>query len=257
MHVDDGVGHTGGEFHFVGDQHHGHATFGQGLNHTQHFAGELRVERGGHFVEQHHLRLHRQRAGDRHTLLLAARELLGVRLCLVGQAHLLQGAGGDLAGLGRGHVLHGLGGECDVLLHGEVGEQVVALEHDAHVLAQLAQVDGRVVHGMAADLDGAAVDDLQPVDAAQRGALARAAFADDGHHLALRDGEGHPLEHLVAAEALVDVLEFDNRGHVFLFHVAFAEGVAARLPNCRRCSSLRLQSDRGKQMAKYRIAISR
>ena len=135
-----------------------------------------------------------------------------------------------------------------------MGKEVVALEHDAHVLAQLAQVDGRVVHGMAADLDGAAVDDLQPVDAAQRGALARAAFADDGYHLALRDGEGHAFEHLVAAKTFVHVLEFNNRVHdgvhsgihgVFLLHVAFAEGMAARLPNCWRCSSLRLQTDSG------------
>ena len=33
--------------------------------------GELRVERGRHFVEQHELRLHRERARNGHALLLA------------------------------------------------------------------------------------------------------------------------------------------------------------------------------------------
>ena len=44
------------------------------LHHLEHFMAQLRVERGGRFIKQHHLRLHRQRAGDGHTLLLAAGE---------------------------------------------------------------------------------------------------------------------------------------------------------------------------------------
>src|SRR3989344_5555008 len=270
VHVDDGVGHTGGKLHLVGDQHHGHAALGQGLDHAQYLAGELRVHGRGHLVKQHHLRLHRQRPGNGHALLLPARELLGVRLRLVRQPHLLQRAGGNLARLGRGQVLHGLGGQGDVLLHRQVREQVVALEHDAHVLAQLAQVDGRVMHRVAADIDGAAVDDLQPVNAAQRRALARTALADDGHHLAPGNGKRHALEHLVAAKAFVDVFQFHyglwlwlcrqgslrRRLHgsvlgqvhgVVSFHAVVTEGVAVpRLfPNCWRCSSLRLHTDSG------------
>ena len=37
-----------------------------------------RVERAERLVEQHHLRLDRERAGERHALALAARELRGV-----------------------------------------------------------------------------------------------------------------------------------------------------------------------------------
>ena len=254
MHVDEGVGHPRGKFHLVGHQDHGHSAFSQGLDHPQHLAGELRIQGRCHLVEQHHLGLHGQRAGNRHPLLLATRQLLGIGLRLVGQAHLLQRAGGDLARLVCRHVLHGLGCEGDVLFHRQVREQVVALEHNAHVLAQLAQVHVGRMHRMAADLDGAAVDDLQPVYASQCGAFARTAFANDGHHLAFRNGKGHAFEHLVAAEALVHVLEFHNGVYsgvhdgvhgVFLLHVAFAEGAAGRMPNCGRCSSLRLQTDSG------------
>ena len=52
----------------------------------EHLADELGVERRGGLVEQHQLRLHRQRAGDRHALLLAARELRRVGVELVGEA---------------------------------------------------------------------------------------------------------------------------------------------------------------------------
>ena len=67
-----------------------HAVAGQALDDLQHLAGQLGVERRGDLVEQHQLGLHRQRAGDRDALLLAAGELLGIGLRLVGEAHLRQ-----------------------------------------------------------------------------------------------------------------------------------------------------------------------
>ena len=42
----------------------------------QDFAHQLGIERRRHFVEEHGLGLHRQRARDCHALLLAARELM-------------------------------------------------------------------------------------------------------------------------------------------------------------------------------------
>jgi hypothetical protein len=41
-----------------------------------------------------------------------------------------------------------------------------------------------VLQRLAVDLELALLEALQPVDAAQQRALARAALADDGHHLA-------------------------------------------------------------------------
>ena len=48
------------------------------------------IQRRGGLVEEHDLRLHGQRAGDGHALLLAAREVGGILVRLVGNAHALE-----------------------------------------------------------------------------------------------------------------------------------------------------------------------
>jgi hypothetical protein len=62
----------------------------EGGHHVEDLLDHLGVERGGGLVEQHDLGLHRQRAGDGGSLLLAAGELGGVLVPLVGDAHALQ-----------------------------------------------------------------------------------------------------------------------------------------------------------------------
>ena len=57
---------------------------------VEHLGDQFGVERAGRLVEQHRLRVHRQRAGDGGALLLAARELLGIGVGLVGEADLRQ-----------------------------------------------------------------------------------------------------------------------------------------------------------------------
>ena len=109
----------------------------------------------------------------------------------------------------------------DVLRDGQVREQVEALEHhaDAGALAR----DGAVVQfvqlvpdaaeadELAGDEDGAAVDALELVDAAQEGALARARRPDDADDLARRHPERDALQHLKRAEALDDLDRDDER----------------------------------------------
>ena len=51
---------------------------GQLAHHVEHLLDQLGVERAGDLVEQHHVRVHRQRPRDRDALLLAARQPLGV-----------------------------------------------------------------------------------------------------------------------------------------------------------------------------------
>ena len=75
VHEDHPVGDAAGEAHLVRDAEHGHAVFGEADHGVEHLLDHLRIERRGRLVEQHDLGLHAQRPGDRHALLLAAREL--------------------------------------------------------------------------------------------------------------------------------------------------------------------------------------
>jgi len=73
VHEQHAIGGVAREAHFMAHHHHGHAALAQVAHHAQHRADELRVERAGGLVEQHHARLERNRARDGDALLLAAR----------------------------------------------------------------------------------------------------------------------------------------------------------------------------------------
>ncbi len=96
------------------------------------------VQCAGGLVGQDHRGVPRQGPGDGHPLLLAAGELAGQVLPLVRQAHPLQGlrwparrrSSADDAGIQQGQ-LH-------ILLHGQLGDQVILLEDEAqHLVADL------------------------------------------------------------------------------------------------------------------------
>ena len=199
------------------DQNHGHAVAGELLDSLQDFASELGIERRGDLVEQHDLGLHRQRTGNGCALLLTAGHLLRVGGRLVLQAHALQRLHRDRLGIRLGSALHADLRQRDVLHHRQVREQVVALKHDANVLTQGAQVALAVMDLVAADRDAAAVDDFQPVHAAQGRALAGTALANDGHHFAGIDGKVNPAQHMGCAEAFVHVLQFNDGLHSVSF----------------------------------------
>ncbi len=82
VHEHDAVGDLAGKAHLVGDHHHGHARFSEAADHREHFADQFGIERGGRLIEQHQPRRNRQRAGDRHPLLLPAgqpvRQMIGM-----------------------------------------------------------------------------------------------------------------------------------------------------------------------------------
>lgn len=91
IHEDDTIGHFAGKTHFVGDDQHRHVLGGQLLHDGIDFVDELRIERRCRLVEEHHLRLHGQRARNRDTLLLAAGQPRWIGVDLVGEPHLGQG----------------------------------------------------------------------------------------------------------------------------------------------------------------------
>src|SRR4029077_13064055 len=127
--------------------------------------------------------------GYRYALLLAARELVGIGIDLLGEVNAGEHTGGEFASRLPLHALHHARRESDVPFDREMREEIVALEDDAHPLAQLAQVGSGVVDRLAVEYDPSFLDRLEPVDAAQHGALARARAANDGNDLSGLDRE--------------------------------------------------------------------
>ena len=100
VHDGDAVGHRHRLLLVVRDHDEGDADVAlDPLELDLHRLAQLEVERAERLVEQQHLRLHDQRAGERHALLHAAGELRGLRLLAPGQAHELERLVGLLVAL--------------------------------------------------------------------------------------------------------------------------------------------------------------
>ncbi|MCY1432181.1 hypothetical protein D9M71_481710 [compost metagenome] len=198
----------------MGHADHGHAFHGQGLHHVEHLADHFRVERRGRLVEQHHLRLHAQRTGDGHALLLAAGQARGVFLGLLTDADLGQQRPRLLLTLGLAALAHDLLRQAEVFQHGHVREQVEVLEDHADFAAIGVDVGLRVGQVDAVDAHRTGVELLQAVQAAQEGRLAGAGRADHHQHLALGHIGGDVVDgthHLTAGiENLHQVADFNH-----------------------------------------------
>ncbi|KAG1168118.1 hypothetical protein G6F35_017533 [Rhizopus arrhizus] len=124
----------------MGHHHHRHAFAGQVGHHVQHLVDHLGVKRRGRLVKQHHHRVHRQRARDRHALLLAARQFAGVLVLVRRQAYALKQRQRPHAGLVLAPAQHLDLAQAQVLGHRQVREQFEVLEHHARHRPQLGQV---------------------------------------------------------------------------------------------------------------------
>ncbi|ENO96781.1 proline/glycine betaine ABC transporter periplasmic protein [Thauera phenylacetica B4P] len=215
--------------------HHGAALLGERAHHLEHLADELGVERRGGLVEQQHRRLHRQRARDRHALLLAARHVRRVGVAELPHPHALEVALGALARLGLRQPEHMHRRLDDVLEHRHVAPQVEVLEHHRQARADLLQLvrvlDHQLAlavahqrHLLARHQDAACGRAFEEVDAAQPGALARAGRADDADHVARVRGQRDALEHLVVAVGFVQVFDADLFDAGLVVHVVLLRG---------------------------------
>src|SRR5581483_1138974 len=213
VHQQDRVGDGAGEPHLVGDAEHGHAVARQLDHHVEHFLDHLRVERRGRLVEQHDLGLHAQRAGDRHALLLAARQLARILAGLLRDAHPFEVVARGVLGLLARQLAHPDRRQGQVLQHGQVGEQVELLEHHADLAADrldVFQLRGQLDAG---DGDAAALVLFQPVDAADHRRFAGARGAADDDLLPPADGQVDVPQHMEIAVPLVYALHLDHRPH--------------------------------------------
>ena len=142
---------------------------GEVAHDDEHLADELGVEGGRDLVEEHHVRLHHQRAGDRDPLLLAARELVRVLVGLLLEPDAGQELVRPALGLLLRHLPDPAGRERQVVDRGQVREQVELLEDDPDPLA-----DRRDVGALARDLL-ALEEDRGPPGSARAGSRSGAA----------------------------------------------------------------------------------
>jgi hypothetical protein len=176
VHEDDAVGDIVGEAELVRDDHHGHAFVDQLAHGQQHLAHQLRIERRGGLVEEHHGGLHRQRPRDGHALLLAAGELARILLRLLQDPDLVELGLRDAPRVGLGHPpkLHRT--DHDVPLDRHVRKEVEGLKHHPDPHPQRAELAVAVADTAIAplgadrpalDVDAAAIGHFQEVDAAE------------------------------------------------------------------------------------------
>ena len=202
----------------MGDQDHRVALPVQLLQNAQHLAAGMAVQGAGGLVGQDDRRPPCQGPGNGGALLLAARELAGLVVQLVPQAHLLEGRPG--AGLllfaGQPGVDQG---QLHVFHQAELGQKVVLLEDEAqHLVADLGQfVLAHAAHVPAVEPVGAGSGHVQAADDVHAGGLARAGLAHDGHELALVDLHRDVVHRLDGGVAhlvvLADVVKFNECAH--------------------------------------------
>ena len=119
----------------MSDDHHSHLVCGELLHDVQHFTDHLRIKRRSRLVEQHNLRLHRQRPHDRHTLLLSTGKLLRIGLRLVLKPNPFEKFKGFGLSLVARHLPDKTRGERNIVQYGKVREEVEMLKHHPHLAA--------------------------------------------------------------------------------------------------------------------------
>ena len=174
----------------VGHQQHrgpGLAQECQGL--VAHLRAQRGVEGRERLVEQHQLRRGRQRAGQRHALLLAAGESVRVG-ARVGR-HVDGGQQLGDAPLAPTPVA-AVEPEGDVLADAQMREQGEVLEHQADPAPLRRQQRAGLGEHAAVERDPAGLQGLEPGDQPQRRGLAAARGTDEAMDLARRDRERRP-----------------------------------------------------------------
>ena len=182
----------------------------EGAELIPHALAELGVQVGQGFVKQQHGRLDDHGTGQRHTLLLAAGELVGEPLLHAFELHQLHyviGAADDLILRDLGHT-QTVG---DVLPDVQVGEQGVGLEH--HGDAPL--VGGDLGYVPVSDEHVAAGGILKTGDHPQGGGLAAAGGAQQGDERVIFNDQIQVVHTIELAPALGDMFKFDFR-HSFI-----------------------------------------
>ncbi len=154
LHHSHQIGHGESLAGIVRDQHRSGAHAAQHAYHVfAHAAAQIQVQRVEGFVQQYQGRIGRKRPGQRHALLLAARQLVGKALVQAGQAR-------ELEYFPRAPIAARPAGQsiADIAHHGQMRKQGAFLRHiaDAAPFRRNEYIRGRdapVIEGYPARID--------------------------------------------------------------------------------------------------------
>jgi hypothetical protein len=169
-----------------------------------HLLAQLGVQVGQRFVEQQYIGADRQRAGERHPLLLTTGEFARQALAQAFEAYepqRLLDPRRDLAGQQLAH----LQPERDVARHGQVRKQCVALEHQAGIALPWRQL-GDVA---AIEANCTRARRYEAGDHAQGRGLAAARRPEQHEEFAVLDGKAHLAHGMDLAIAAREPVELE------------------------------------------------
>ena len=178
----------------MGDENQRSAAFGLlGEEKIGDLAAGVAVEIAGGFVGDDQRRIGSQRPGDRHALLLAARQLSREMRQAFAEPHGLELGSGALEGVAAAGEFQRHG---DIFERRHVGDEVEGLEDDADGSAAHGGeiVLGEIVQGLACDEDLAAVEPFETGNHHQKRRLARPRRSDDTDGLARLDFQVHAFQ---------------------------------------------------------------
>ena len=153
-------------------------------HHVEHLGDHFGVKGRSGFVEEHDVRLHAQRAGNRHALLLTTGELSRKLAGLLGDSHPFQVLHGRLFRFALRTPAYPHGRQGAILQYRQMGKQVEVLEHHAHFTPYGIDVLEIVRQLHAVNHQTTALVFLQTVNAANQGGFAGAGRPADDHPLA-------------------------------------------------------------------------
>ncbi len=157
------------------------------LQNPQHLLPRVVIQRARRLIAQQDLRILGHRTRDRHTLLLATRQLRRKIIHTVSEPHVRQ----------RLHRIHGIGhdlrGQFHVLPGRQIGDQIVELEHETDVRTPIGrQLLGRIVRDVPpVDDDPALGIGVHTAQNVEHRRLARTRSAQNDRQLTLLDAETH------------------------------------------------------------------
>src|SRR5262245_11128806 len=196
----------------MGNAYHRHSFICELHHSVEHFLHHFRIKCRRRLVKQHDLRLHTERARNGHTLLLAARQLSGVFIGLILDAHLSQQPNRAIMRFRSGNAANLHRSQHTIFGNSEMRKEIEALKHHANFAAHAVDICDPVIQLDAVDNDPASIVLLNMVDASNEGRLAGARGSAKYDLLSSYDVKADIIQRGKTAEFFHQVLDDDYCG---------------------------------------------